>query len=61
VFGVGSVALRVGGIFAFRLRPKPSKVLAIVVLGFRIALRNGSQSGRSLRRRAAGGGNCRYA
>jgi hypothetical protein len=31
------------GILAFRPSSEPFKVLAIVVLGFRIALRNGSQ------------------
>jgi hypothetical protein len=39
----------------------PFKVAAAVVLGFRIALRNGSQWSRPMRRRAAGGGDCRYA
>ena len=46
---------------AFGPRSKPFKVPGIAVLGFRIALRNGSQWGRTMRRRAAGGGDCRYA
>ena len=46
---------------AFVAKLLPFKVRPIVVLGFRIALRNGSQWSRSMRRRAAGGGDCRYA
>jgi hypothetical protein len=49
------------GLLVVCLWAGPFRVLSIVVLGFRIALRDGSQWNRTMRRRAAGGGDCRYA